>query len=333
MDKSKLQVIYEISPELLRRHLNACRLLPGEKIYDMDHKIAVDFYSQSLGKLIANRKNRLVAVSDGREVLGLAIARHKKAESEILKTEIVSVDWLSIADGLLEDIRMDASLILIKRMDSMLRQEFNLITLLADVDNTGLTWVLQNNGYQIYATNTTHTFNLRKMPDFQMSDALLMRFMRPSEVSAVMASASAAFSDYRSHYHFDPKLFPGPCTETYIKFVQRSIEAGDPIALAVLKNSPDIIFGFLTFNWYSEVNEFFGRKRIGEIEIGGVIPDGRGKGVYDTMMKFGVNWYADNGADLLVVNANIGNIATQRCWAKMGFSLRRYQYRFHKWSA
>lgn len=149
-----------------------------------------------------------------------------------------------------------------------------------------------------------------------------IRPVQRSESGAVELIAGACFADYGGHYHADPRLDHEAAGATYVDWAHRCVagEAADETLAALLEGE---VVGFSAFRLTpdSEVR----------LVLGAVLPSARGVDLYSRLTLAGANWAQARGGTEMVCITQVGNLAAQRSWVRVGLRPAAAAYTFHLW--
>jgi ribosomal protein S18 acetylase RimI-like enzyme len=126
------------------------------------------------------------------------------------------------------------------------------------------------------------------------------------------------FHDYTSHYSSNPILDKGLILEGQVEWAVSYVDGSDRTAFLVRKSNE--VVGFFTHLYEPETTE---------IVFGGVLPAGRGQGVYRTAIRHGINTARERGHRAVHTSTQVHNTVVQRVWASEGFILQEPQVTFH----
>jgi len=155
-------------------------------------------------------------------------------------------------------------------------------------------------------------------------DRVPIRLMRAGEEDAIVAVAADAFRDYPfSHYHADARLNRADCDAVYTSWTHALCLSRDDTSEVLVADADGDVLGFATMR--------LNNPREGEGVLFGVAPAAQGLGIYTSFMLHGMQWCQEKGASRMVVSTQIGNLAVQRVWTRLGFTPDSAYYTFHKW--
>jgi GNAT superfamily N-acetyltransferase len=182
---------------------------------------------------------------------------------------------------------------------------------------------LEDEGFRLMDTLVYYQARLDDTPIPERRLALPIRSARAEESGAVGQLAAAAFKDYFSHYHADPRFDRRKVDEVFIDWASRScLDKGVADEVFVADAGSDLgAFATMRFNDECE----------GEGVLFAVHPKQQGKGIYRDLMISGMRWCKDHGRGRMVVSTQVNNYTVQRAWIRLGFAIYKSFDTFHKW--
>lgn len=133
-----------------------------------------------------------------------------------------------------------------------------------------------------------------------------------------------AYNSFKiDRFHSDFNLDRESCNRYYEKWIKNSYNGfADRIIVAEYN---DEVIGFTTFKYFSSDN--FARG-----VLSAVSDKYRKLGAYTSMLYEGIYWIINHNSDLkgIFVGTQIDNIAVQKVWSKLGFSMYDSHYVLHK---
>jgi len=182
---------------------------------------------------------------------------------------------------------------------------------------------LENAGFRVMDTLLYYRLRLGDAPIPEPRLALPIRMASAADSDAVGRLAAAAFADYFSHYHADPRLDRRKVDEVFVDWARRS---------CLDKTVADAVFVAVDG---SELGAFATMRRNDDAEGEGVLfavhPRCQQKGVYGDLMISGMHWCLEQGRQRMIVSTQVNNYAVQRAWVRLGFRLYASFYTLHKW--
>lgn len=213
-----------------------------------------------------------------------------------------------------DDIHLDDSFI-----DDCKKEGYEHISVKVPTPNKKLLNEFLKEGF--YLTDTlfeyVYYFDGRKMPE--INHKTILRDYKESDLEGLMAIAKGSFDFDR--YHSDENLDNELCDKYYETWIYNSCHGfADKIIVSEFNNE---VVGFTTGK--ADHNE-----ELGHLVLSAVSSKYRGLGIYTSMIYEGVKWLEKEGFKGLVVGTQINNIAVQKAWIKLGFTVLDSEYVLHK---
>lgn len=150
-----------------------------------------------------------------------------------------------------------------------------------------------------------------------------IRTLRPGDEVQVEQVARAAFKSYFGHYHADPRLDRRLSDAAYPSWAVRSCTDRNIADEVLVAESGGKIVAFATIRMNSAEE--------GEGVLIGVTPAAQRQGIHRSLMVRRLQWVQQQGAKQMIISTQVTNIAAQKVWARLGFTMSHSYYTFHKW--
>lgn len=182
---------------------------------------------------------------------------------------------------------------------------------------------MEDAGYRLMDTLVYYVRDLERNPIEPVTPPVTFRPVTPADGEAIADIARISFEGYFGHYHADPRLPDEASDAVYVDWAVRSISdrnlAGDMIVAEV----DGQVVGFVT----SRVNG-----DDGEVVLSGVHPSARRQGIYQAFLEHGTHWCQTQGAKKVWFITQIINVAVQKVYVRLGYTLHHSEYTLHKWT-
>ena len=193
--------------------------------------------------------------------------------------------------------------------------DYKLVIARVNLNDTSLINKLEDIGFRIKDTQITYKHNLHnlKKKDTFNTDVTIREF-NPTDIPILVQMAKDSFNNY-GHYFKNDKLDKEKCLEVYEDWAYNTCtkkEVADKIIVACIKNKP---VGYLSFKIY---DEGFG-KRYAAGGMGAVDLTQRGKNIFPTILKAGLDWSFNAHLDWCEHNVIVSNFPVNRSMNKAGF--------------
>jgi RimJ/RimL family protein N-acetyltransferase len=197
----------------------------------------------------------------------------------------------------------------------------NLAVLRSPVSDFSVIHFLENDGYRLMDCLVYYSLELaREKP---IEPLIEIRPADGGDSEEIGRIAAAAFKNYYSHYHNDPKLDRSKVNDGMKDWAMRSLFDPSLSTEVLLPIVDGAIVGFATMRQNDE--------KVGEGVLFALAPEAQGKGVYTDLIAAGAQWCRNLELGEMIVSTQINNYAVQRAWARHGFRHNRSLFTFHKW--
>lgn len=208
--------------------------------------------------------------------------------------------------------------ILAKALAESKLKEYRHLTCKVDTSNNGITKALEKEKFYLVDTLVTYRFYFRKSVLLPIEHQCILDDCLEKDLPHLKKIARKSFEIDR--FHTDEALDNQKCDEYYDLWIENSYNGfADKVIVAQLKDEP---VGFTTGKLPS-------KDGVGQLVLSAVSDKCRGKGVYTSMIYEGVKWLSDK-ADCVQVGTQINNLAVQKAWIKLGFTVYGSEYIFQK---
>ena len=172
-----------------------------------------------------------------------------------------------------------------------------------------------HNGF--YLTDTlveyVYKFDGRAMPSIM--HRTILRDYKEDDLDGLMTIAKGSFEYDR--YHSDPTLDNSLCDRYYEQWIYNSCHGfADKVIVSEFNHE---VVGFTTGKADHE-------QEYGRLVLSAVSNKYRGLGIYTSMIYEGVKWLETEGFKGLIVGTQINNVAVQKAWIKLGFTVLDSEY-------
>ena len=151
----------------------------------------------------------------------------------------------------------------------------------------------------------------------------LIESLGTGDAQQVVAIARECFTEYSGHYHADPRLDRVACREAYASWAQACCDHTDDGSFVLVAGDRENRTGFSCFRRSSESE--------GELLLGGVRAEARGRGLYTQLTLTGMNRLKAAGATRFLTSTHLGNWSAQAAWTAAGLHPYRAYHTFHRW--
>jgi len=156
---------------------------------------------------------------------------------------------------------------------------------------------------------------------------LEIRLSRPEDIEQIKAIARSSYVYDR--FHSDPCIPKAVADELHAVWVENSClgKAADAVVVAA-KNGR--ILGYVTCKIDRQTTQYLGLT-IGTIVLVATVADARGRGVAKALTYGALNWFRDQGVDVVEVGTQLRNIPASRLYESCGFRLVASSLSLRRW--
>ena len=198
---------------------------------------------------------------------------------------------------------------------------FQHLTCKCDTNNKNVIYYLENEEFHLMDTLVTYVFSYNKDHLNKVEHQCIIRDCEYEDLPTLKEIAIKSFKIDR--FHSDRLLNKSKSDEYYEKWIENSYNGlADKTMVAEFDGVP---VGFTT----GKLPNIEDKSRSGQLVLSAVSESSRGKGIYTSMIYAGVKWL-EGKANTVKVGTQINNIAVQKSWIKLGFTVFDSQYVFHK---
>lgn len=232
--------------------------------------------------------------------------------------DIFNSDIFNIQMGNIIDI--DSSNVSELLTDSI-KNNYKHLTVKVPTENKVVVNNFIKNGFSITDTLVEYVFWFGKSKLPNMNHKVIIRDFKESDINCLMDISRTAFTYDR--FHSDEKLDDLLCDKYYEQWIYNSCKGfADKILVAEYEGKP---VGFTTGKVYQNDS-------LGHLVLSAVADNCRGLGIYTSMIYEGVKWLKEyNELEGLVVGTQINNLAVQKAWINLGFTVYGSEYVLQKY--
>jgi len=158
-------------------------------------------------------------------------------------------------------------------------------------------------------------------------EGLEIRLSRPEDIEAIKAIARSSYVYDR--FHSDPRIPKAVADELHAVWVENSClgKAADAVVVAAENGR---ILGYVTCKIDRQAAEYLGLT-IGTIVLVATAADARGRGVARAITYGALDWFRDQGVDIVEVGTQLRNIPASRLYESCGFRLVASSLSLRRW--
>jgi hypothetical protein len=164
----------------------------------------------------------------------------------------------------------------------------------------------------------------------QTPAGMTVRPWKPADQEPLMDLAAAAFCDlesYADRFALDPRLQPG-CPELYRRWMANCFSGSQADMVLVLQAGGEAK-GFITLKRAPAGSGI--QAGCGWVNLNAIDPGLRGRGLYNLLLRHGLDWLAAQGARRARVRTKLSQAAVIRAWSRLGGRQVHSDMTFHLW--
>ena len=154
-----------------------------------------------------------------------------------------------------------------------------------------------------------------------------IRLSRPQDTEQIKAIARSSY-DY-DRFHSDPRIIKAVADELHAVWLENSCRGAAADAVVVAAEN-DRILGFVTCKIIRQTTDYLGLT-IGTIVLVATAADARGQGVAKATTYGALDWFHEQGVDIVEVGTQLRNIPASRLYEACEFRLVASSLSLRKW--
>lgn len=318
-----------ISQEEIRKLLKDYRFLRFRE-YGLDKDKLENFTANKVIHRLKQKEAEVVTVrGDEGELVGLVTCSRLEWDSTHFGMPMAAV-WDVIMSEKVPNLRETKKRAITLAISELKKKGITHISTKADIYDITTVHALEMASFRLMDTTVIYAFDFRKSQIPEFEDQCRLRLAKSGDEAALIRIAAISFSKTRiseDRFHADPCLPEEKSDALYIEWIRNSIRGkiADAIIVAELEGKP---VGFTTIeNFRARADEV--GVSIGALILSAVLPKARGRGVYTSMIRKGLE-YLRPKVDIAELGTQITNFPVQKAWSKLGFKLASGTYAFHR---
>lgn len=236
-----------------------------------------------------------------------------KVIKDIFNSEIFNIQMGNV-------VEVDSSSVC-ELVNKALEDNFDHLTVKIPTSEKKIVNEFLKSGFIITDTLVEYVFLFGKSELPNMNHRVILRDFREEDITDLMDISRVAFTYDR--FHSDEKLDNTLCDKYYEQWIYNSCNGfADKVIVAEYEGKP---VGFTTGRLYQD-------DKLGHLVLSAVSDKCRGLGIYTSMIYEGVKWLKQyDYLDGLLVGTQINNLAVQKAWIKLGFTIYGSEYVLQKY--
>lgn len=233
-------------------------------------------------------------------------------------SEIFGIKMGNIVNVCNDDFEKKLTSLLVEAKES----EYSHLTIKIDSNEKGIFNTAVKHGFVLADTLVEYVFVFNKsiLPNIKHKCIL-----RDCEMSDLKILKEIAYDSFKiDRFHTDESLDNALCDEYYSKWIENSYN-GFAQKVIVAEFNGEVV-GFTTGKVYDD-------DKYGHLVLSAVSDRARGLGIYTSMIHKGVQWMMDEHPEVngLIVGTQINNLAVQKAWINLGFTVYSSTYVLQKY--
>lgn len=249
-------------------------------------------------------------------VTGFAALSALPWDSELLGVSAARLDYL-VATGSYADQYQIKDVLLKEVLAQAKVQAIQHLSVRVDASDLSGLHLLEQAGFISVDAIITFALDVKSLPPAPVDNGISTRIAGPSGGEATARLARKAYVYDR--FHSDPALPFERSDELHAAWLRNSC-AGLAADVVVLAEDKDGLLGFVTGKLQRDTKAHLG-KLIGTIVLVATDQRARGRGVARKTTASAVDWFRQQGADIVEVGTQLRNISASRLYQRCGFDL------------
>jgi GNAT superfamily N-acetyltransferase len=298
--------------------------------YGLDKEKLENFVADVIiHRLKEDKAKAITAREKGGELLGLLTFSRSEWDSKHFGKPMAAFNDLIMSENVPNPRQAKKRLIMLA-LSNVRKEKIVHVSAKADIYDITTVHALEMANFRLMDTTVIYGFDFRKSQIPEFEDQCILRLAEPGDEEALVRVAEISFSKTRiseDRFHADPNLPQRKSDTLYVEWIRNSIreKLADAIVVAELNGAP---VGFTTIENFRATALDVGVD-IGALILSAVLPEARGKGVYTSMIKKGLE-YLEHRVKIAELGTQISNFPVQKAWSTLGFKLASGTYALHR---
>jgi len=325
----EFRVDSSISQEEIKNLLKDYKFLPFRE-YGLDKNKLENFTaSKTIYRLKRKEAEAVTVRGDKSKLLGLVTFSKLDWDSTHFGIPMAIISDVIISEEV-SNLRETKKRTITLALSELQKRGIRHVSTKVDIYDIATAQALEMAGFRLMDTTVIYGFDFRKSKIPKFEDQCTLRLAKSEDENALIGVAKISFSKTRisdDRFHADPDLSQEKSDALYVEWIRNSIrgEIADAIIVAEMGGKP---VGFTTIENFRVKTDQVG-VNIGALILSAVIPEARGRGVYTSMIRKGLE-YLKPMVDIAELGTQITNFPVQKAWSTLGFKLTSGAYAFHR---
>lgn len=290
----KIEQVTQIDPSQITSILMQQDNLPYDYIRDIGKESLVDYFTNDILNHFGEKDTVTLVCKEQTHILGFLIIQKLSWDSEIFGfpcarikyiLSINNKDTYSVKSRLVKEALVYAKSKDIKFIDCHLHP----------LDFTGIKSLIKNN-FDLIATHIHHVWDFRKDFKLNYKPSTPIKLADSNDLP-LLESISNEIIPYHNRFNLDKEMKKtGKIPILFKEWLKNSLLGRAKCVLLAIEN--DKVIGYTTIVIKENTKDFLGIT-IADVELTGVLPSTRNKGVYRDMIITAVEWARENYIDIM----------------------------------
>ena len=279
-------------------------------------KGSADLTLSRVGNVLRNPQSVPLIAQRDELVTGFAALSALPWDSELLGVSAARLDYLVARGSYAEQYQI--KLVLLNEVLAQATvQGIQHVSVRLDASDLSGLHLLEHAGFISVDAIITFALDVKSLPPGPVDSGISIRIAGPSDGEATARLARKAYVYDR--FHSDPALPLERSDDLHAAWLRNSC-AGLAADVVVLAEDKDGLLGFVTGKLQRDTKAHLG-KLIATIVLVATDQRARGRGVARKTTAAAVDWFRQQGADIVEVGTQLRNISASRLYQRCGFDL------------
>lgn len=299
--------------------------LPFQHHAGLQREKLAKYHYEKTAETVSAEKVRVFGAMVEDRPLGLLLLSPLPWDNEVLGINCFSIQDLIVPDNPAQDEIADR---LVKfAIDTCVAEGGELLVGKTDPVAHYLVRALGLAGFEHLSTLIFYGFDMKRGTLPPVKGGFTYRPFEEADVEGIQGLAQKGFEVHFDRYTLDKRIPRDKAKNVHREWVRNSCRGyADQVFVALDK---DKLIGFGTWKFEKGTHDSIG-VRIARYDLGAVLPEYRGQGIFKGMTAAGMQWIGGK-VDLMEGPTNIRNLPTQRALTTLGWRLVGSRYNYHRW--
>ncbi len=258
--------------------------------------------------------------------LGLVAWTRLAWDSQQLGVDAGRVDYL-VASGDYEDQYRTKEALLMTVLEACAEQDVRHLTARLHASDLSSIHLLEKHGFITVDGILTFSLDIRDARWESPSEDFEIRLSRPEDIEQIKGIARSSYIYDR--FHSDPRIPKAVADGLHAAWLENSClgMAADAVVVGAQNGR---ILGFVTCKIDRQTTQYLGLT-IGTIVLVATAADARGRGLAKAVTNGALDWFREQGVDIVEVGTQLRNIPASRLYEACGFRLVATSLSLRKW--